>query len=218
MVFILCFEDILLLQDNRLLIKRGAEADIYLIQWYNKKAISKVRTPKPYRHRSLDNEIRKYRTIHEAAMSSAAKAAGILSPFIYFIDPFHAEIIMEFVQGKSVKDVLKPQLCYKMGIYAALLHTNNMVHGDLTTSNFIASKKVVLIDFGLSYYSTRIEDKAVDIRLIKQVFNSAHMPLYEDVYDSFIEGYLTVMGKKQTHRILESVSEIEQRGRYARVV
>jgi TP53 regulating kinase and related kinases len=218
MVFILCFEDILLLQDNRLLIKRGAEADIYLIQWYNKKAISKVRTPKPYRHRSLDDEIRKYRTIHEATMSSAAKAAGILSPFIYFIDPCQAEIIMEFVQGKSVKDVLKPQLCYKMGIYTALLHTNNMVHGDLTTSNFIASKKVVLIDFGLSYYSTRIEDKAVDIRLIKQVFSSAHMPLYEDVYDSFIEGYLTVMGKKKTHRILESVSEIEQRGRYARVV
>ena len=218
MVFILCFEDILLLQDSRLLIKRGAEADIYLIEWYSKKAISKVRTPKPYRHRSLDDEIRKYRTIHEAAMSSAAKAAGILSPFIYFIDPCQAEIVMEFVQGKSVKDVLKPQLCYKMGIYTALLHTNNMVHGDLTTSNFIASKKVVLIDFGLSYYSTRIEDKAVDIRLIKQVFSSAHMPLYEDVYDSFIEGYLTVMGKKKTHRILESVSEIEQRGRYARVV
>jgi TP53 regulating kinase and related kinases len=218
MVFILCFEDLLLLQDNRLLIKRGAEADIYLIQWYNKKAISKVRTPKPYRHRSLDNEIRKYRTIHEAAISSAVKAAGILSPFIYFIDPFQAEIIMEFVQGKSVKDVLKPQLCYKMGVYTALLHTNNIVHGDLTTSNFIASKQVVLIDFGLSYYSTRIEDKAVDIRLIRQVFSSAHMPLYDDVYDSFIEGYLTVMGKKKMHRILEIVSEIEQRGRYARVV
>lgn len=206
------------MQDKRLLIKRGAEADIYLIQWYNKKAISKVRIPKPYRHRSLDNEIRKYRTIHEAAMSSAAKEAGIISPFIYFTDPFQAEIIMEFIQGKSVKDVLTPQLSYKMGVYTALLHTNNIVHGDLTTSNFIASKKVVLIDFGLSYYSTRIEDKAVDIRLIRQVFSSAHTPLYKDVYESFIEGYLTVMGKKKMHRILESVSEIEQRGRYARVI
>jgi TP53 regulating kinase-like protein len=114
---------------------------------------------------------------------------------------------MEFVQGKSVKDVLKPQLCFKMGVYTALLHTNNIVHGDLTTSNFIASKQVVLIDFGLSYYSTRIEDKAVDIRLIRQVFSSAHMPLYEDVYDSFIEGYLTVMGKKKMHRILEGMRE-----------
>ncbi|HZC20264.1 MAG TPA: KEOPS complex kinase/ATPase Bud32 [Nitrososphaeraceae archaeon] len=206
------------MQDKRLLIKRGAEADIYLIQWYNKKAISKVRIPKPYRHRSLDNEIRKYRTIHEAAMSSAAKEAGIISPFIYFTDPFQAEIIMEFIQGKSVKDVLTPQLSYKMGVYTALLHTNNIVHGDLTTSNFIASKKVVLIDFGLSYYSTRIEDKAVDIRLIRQVFSSAHTPLYKDVYESFIEGYLTVVDKKKMHRILESVSEIEQRGRYARVI
>ena len=206
------------MQDKRLLIKRGAEADIYLIQWYNKKAISKVRIPKPYRHRSLDNEIRKYRTIHEAAMSSAAKEAGIISPFIYFTDPFQAEIIMEFIQGKSVKDVLTPQLSYKMGVYTALLHTNNIVHGDLTTSNFIASKKVVLIDFGLSYYSTRIEDKAVEIRLIRQVFSSAHTPLYKDVYESFIEGYLTVVDKKKMHRILESVSEIEQRGRYARVI
>jgi TP53 regulating kinase and related kinases len=206
-----------LLQDN-ILLKRGAEADIYLINWYDKKAISKVRTPKPYRHAALDNEIRKYRTIHEATMCSAAKVAGVISPFIYFVDPLHSEIIMEFVEGENMKDVLTPQLCYKIGVYTALLHINNIIHGDLTTSNFIASKKIVLIDFGLSFYSTRMEDKAADIRLIKQVLSSAHISIYEDAYESFTKGYLLVTGEKKTNKVLKNVEEIEKRGRYARIV
>jgi TP53 regulating kinase-like protein len=208
----------LLLQDNNTLLKRGAEADIYLINWYDKKAISKIRTPKPYRHVSLDNEIRKYRTIHEAIMCSAAKVAGVVSPFIYFMDPLHAEIIMEFVEGNNMKDVLTSQLSYKMGVYTALLHVNNIIHGDLTTSNFIAGKKIALIDFGLSYYSNRMEDKAVDIRLVKQAFSSAHISIFEDAFASFTKGYLSVTGEKKTHKVLENVEEIEKRGRYARVV
>ena len=204
--------------NKKVLIKKGAEADIYLINWYGKKAILKVRTPKPYRHKSLDNEIRRYRTIHEGSMISAAKLVGVSSPFIYFIDPLHAEIIMEFVHGRNLKEVITPQLCSKMGVYAAMLHANNIVHGDLTTSNFIAGKKIVLLDFGLSYYSERMEDKAVDVRLIKQVLSSAHISIYEDAYKGFIKGYSVVTGEKKTRKVLENVAEIEQRGRYARVI
>jgi TP53 regulating kinase-like protein len=206
------------LEYRKKLIKKGAEADIYLTGWYGKKVISKIRISKPYRHKSLDNKIRKHRTIREAEMISAAKVAGIASPFIYFIDPLHAEIIMEFVEGNNVKQVITPQLCSKIGIYTALLHANNIIHGDLTTSNFINGKRLVLLDFGLSYYSTRVEDRAVDIRLIKQVFSSAHISIYEDAYNSFMKGYSTIASKSRTNKVLENVSEIEQRGRYARVV
>jgi TP53 regulating kinase and related kinases len=209
---------IILLNRKKILIKKGAEADIYLINWYGKKAISKIRVPKYYRHRLLDKEIRRQRTIHEATMISAAKKTGVISPFIYFIDPLHAEIIMEFIEGINVKDVVTPQLCFKIGYYAALLHDNNIIHGDLTTSNFIFSKKVVLVDFGLSYYSSRLEDKAVDIRLIKQAFSSAHNSIYEDAYKCFTKGYSQIAGKKKTEKILQKVAEIEQRGRYARVI
>jgi TP53 regulating kinase-like protein len=209
---------IILLNRKKTLLKKGAEANIYIINWYGKKAISKIRVAKHYRHKLLDNEIRRHRTIREADMIYAAKKTGVISPFIYFIDPSHAEIIMEFIEGINVKEVVTPQLCSKIGRYAALLHDNNIIHGDLTTSNFILSKKIVLVDFGLSYYSSRLEDKAVDIRLIKQVFSSAHKSIYEDAYRCFIIGYSQIAGKKKTENILEKVVEIERRGRYARVI
>jgi TP53 regulating kinase and related kinases len=198
------------------LAKKGAEADIYITEWAGKKAVSKVRAPKPYRHPELDAAIRKHRTIHEANFISAAKAAGVMTPFVHFVDPVGAEIIMEFVQGDNVRDAIAPDLCYGMGRYAALLHASNIIHGDLTTSNFIADKKLVLLDFGLSYYSERKEDMATDIRLIKEVLTSAHIAV-KKAFPRFVEGYASVAGKKRTDKILENVKEIEQRGRYARV-
>lgn len=198
------------------LVKRGAEADIYLVEWAGMTAVSKVRTEKPYRHRKLDQTIRKHRTVHEASFMSAAKSAGVMSPFVHFVDPVNAEIIMEFVQGDNVRDSLTPDLCYEMGRYAAMLHASNIIHGDLTTSNFIAGKKLVLLDFGLSYYSERTEDMATDIRLIKEVFTSAHIAV-KKAFSRFVEGYASVAGKKKADKILENVREIERRGRYARV-
>jgi TP53 regulating kinase-like protein len=66
---------------NRLpvLIKKGSEADLYLIDWYDKQAISKLRTKRSYRHPLLDRELRYRRTIHEAEMLSKAKEIGIRS-------------------------------------------------------------------------------------------------------------------------------------------
>jgi len=162
------------LHQRKLLIKKGAEADIYLIDWYGRKAISKVRTPKPYRHKSLDDSIRKNRTIHEGNMLSCAKMIGIRSPFIYFIDPVRAEIVMEFIEGKNAKEMMTHDLAYRIGRYAGLLHSNNIIHGDLTTSNFIVGKKLVLLDFGLAFHSVRNEDKAVDVKLIKTILKSAY--------------------------------------------
>ena len=199
-----------------ILVKRGAEADIYIVDWDNKKAVSKVRSPKSYRHQELDLAIRKYRTIHEARFMSAAKSAGVMTPFVHFVDPVRAEIIMEFIEGRSVRDVLTPDICYKIGRYAALLHARNIIHGDLTTSNFVMNKRLVLLDFGLSYYSERTEDMATDIRLIKEVFTSAHISV-RNAFPCFVEGYTSVAGRKKTDKILENVTTIEQRGRYARM-
>jgi TP53 regulating kinase and related kinases len=199
-----------------LLIKRGAEADIYIVEWNSKKAVSKVRSPKSYRHPDLDAAIRKYRTIHEASFMSAAKSAGVMTPFVYFVDPVKAEIIMEFIEGQNVRDALTPDICYKIGRCAALLHASNIIHGDLTTSNFVMNKRLVLLDFGLSYYSERTEDMATDIRLIKEVFTSAHIAVRKAL-PRFVEGYASVVGTKKIDKTLENVRKIEQRGRYARM-
>jgi TP53 regulating kinase-like protein len=203
---------------QQLLVKRGAEADIFLTEWGGQKAISKVRAPKLYRHRELDAEIRKHRTIYESNFLSAAKVAGVRSPYVYFVDPVKAEIIMEFVEGKTVRDAITTAICIDLGRYAALLHSSNIMHGDLTTSNFILHDKhgLALLDFGLAYYSERTEDAATDIRLIKEAFTSAHIEV-KRAFENFVEGYSSVRGKNTTGRILENVKEIERRGRYARV-
>lgn len=198
------------------LAKKGAEADIYFVEWGGRKAVSKVRSPKPYRHEALDSTIRKHRTIHEASFMSAAKSAGVASPFVHFVDPARAEIIMEFMEGQNVRDAITPDLCHEIGRYAAMLHASSIIHGDLTTSNFITGSKLVLLDFGLSYYSERAEDMATDIRLIKEVFTSAHIAVKE-AFPRFMEGYASVAGEKKAAKLLENVKEIEQRGRYARV-
>jgi TP53 regulating kinase and related kinases len=198
------------------LIKRGAEADIYIIEWDGRKAVSKVRSPKSYRHPELDSAIRKHRTIHEASFISIAKLAGVMTPFVYFVDPAKAEIIMEFVQGQNAKETLTSDICYEIGCCAALLHASNIIHGDLTTSNFLVKGTLILLDFGLSYYSERTEDKATDIRLIKEVFTSAHIS-NKKAFPCFVEGYVSIAGRKNTDKILENVRNIEQRGRYARM-
>ncbi|HEX2014604.1 MAG TPA: KEOPS complex kinase/ATPase Bud32, partial [Nitrososphaera sp.] len=172
---------------------------------------------KPYRNRSLDSAIRKHRTIHEAKFISDAKSAGVLSPFIYFVDPVNAEIIMEFIEGRNVRETVTPALCSRIGRYAGMLHAVNIIHGDLTTSNFIVNRnRLVIIDFGLAFYSERTEDAATDVRLIKAVFASAHVKVTH-AFDHFIAGYSNVLGEKKTKMVLRNVAEIEQRGRYARV-
>src|SRR3712207_8858397 len=51
----------------------------------------------------------------------------------------------------NARDMLTLDICYKIGRCAALLHANNIIHGDLTTSNFVINKeRLVLLDFGLS--------------------------------------------------------------------
>jgi TP53 regulating kinase and related kinases len=202
--------------EKRLLIKKGAEANIYITKWYGKEAVVKTRLAKPYRHTSLDTQIRRRRSVNEAQMLSVAKIAGVRCPFVYFMDPVRCEIVMEFIAGRNAKEIMNAELSLEMGKYTGLLHSKNVVHGDLTTSNFIVSSTLVLLDFGLSFYSQRNEDKAVDVRLIKEVFSSAHYPIYPSLFENFLTGYLEIMDEKRAKKILEKVSDIERRGRYAR--
>jgi TP53 regulating kinase-like protein len=148
-------------------------------------------------------------------MLSVAKTAGVFSPFVYFVDPAACEIVMEYIPGKNAKDIMNAGLSRQMGKYAGFLHSNNIVHGDLTTSNFIVGNRLVLVDFGLSFYSERLEDKAVDVRLIKEIYSSAHFAMFESLFENFLSGYSDIMGERGTRKVLEKVSDIEGRGRYA---
>jgi TP53 regulating kinase and related kinases len=193
---------------------KGAESNIYLTKWYNKKAISKIRIPKIYRHRMLDDDLRKRRTISESKMITLAKEFGLRTPYIYFVDPFRAEIVMEFISGTRASKVLTSSICNEIGKFVSTLHLFNIIHGDLTPANFIVNRKITMIDMGLSFHSTRREDKAMDIRLFKEILKSTYYRYYSEFFGDFLDGYKSV-NSKELDKILERIDEIETRKRYA---
>ncbi|MDE1766020.1 MAG: Kae1-associated serine/threonine protein kinase [Thaumarchaeota archaeon] len=204
------------------LVKKGAEADIYLTTWNGKKSILKIRKRKEYRNEILDNRIRTSRTMREAKMISEVKQLGISTPLVYFVDQKKFEIYLQFVEGKLVRDLSNKMIvgtCEKIGKIVGILHKNGVMHGDLTTSNFILSRNnLVILDFGLSQRTDRVEDHAIDLRLFKEVLNSAHVEIVGHAWSSFLRGYGKIMGSQKKEQVVLQVSVIEKRGRYANVV
>lgn len=204
------------------LLKKGAEADIYLTLWNGKKSILKIREKKDYRNSILDKRIREHRTIRESSIISDVKSFGIPSPIVYYVDTKACKIYMQHISGNLVRDLPKTAViktCRDIGKIVGTLHNNGIMHGDLTTSNFIVmNNKVFVIDFGLAQRTEKIEDHAIDLRLFKEILNSAHADIMEKSWASFLGGYRNAVGESRKNRVLSQVSVIEGRGRYANVV
>ena len=204
------------------LIKKGAEADIYETKWDNSNAILKIRKIKNYRNPHLDLKIRKQRTIKESQIKAQVKSFGIPAPLVYFVNLNKSSIIMQKIPGKPVHDLPDSkiiQCCVQIGKLVGTLHKNGIMHGDLTTSNFILSKDTIyVIDFGLSQNTIKSEDHAVDLRLIKEILNSAHARIFEKSWNNFLIGYKSIVGNAKFVKITNLVTNIEMRGRYATVV
>ncbi len=204
------------------LVKKGAEADIYVTIWNGLDSILKIRKKKDYRVHSLDMRIRTLRTIREAKMISETKSFGITTPLVYFVDEKKCEIYLQLIKGKLVRDLPLNKIikiCTEIGKIVGTLHKNGIMHGDLTTSNFILSDQgLVILDFGLSQKTDKIDDYAIDLRLFKEVLNSAHAQIVEDAWVFFVLGYRKILGNMLTEKVLSHVSVIEKRGRYANVV
>ena len=204
------------------LLKKGAEADLYQTKWQNSKAILKIRKIKNYRNSLLDLKIRKQRTIKECQMISFVKSFGIPTPLIYFVNLKTTSIMMQEIPGTPVHDLPEStivEVSKDIGKLVGTLHKNGVMHGDLTTSNFILFKNTVfVIDFGLSQNTIKSEDHAVDLRLIKEILNSAHAKIMLSSWKNFLHGYKSVVGNAYYAKITKLVSDIESRGRYAEVV
>ena len=206
-----------------MLIKKGAEASLYLEDWYGRKAVLKKRAPKRYRIPELDREIQSRRTKHEPQVIHRAQEAGVPTPIVLFVDVKEATIVMEYVEGEQVKQVLNglPQderrrLCTHIGELVGKLHSSGIVHGDLTTSNMILTPmgRVVFVDFGLSEQTWEAEARGVDLHLMKMAIASTHFMHADECFDAVMAGYRKSAGKKAMDEVLGKVSEIERRGRY----
>jgi TP53 regulating kinase-like protein len=204
------------------LIKKGAEADIYQGTWNNNNAIFKIRKIKNYRNSLLDSKIRKQRTLKESQILSQVKSFGIPTPLVYFVNLKKSLIIMQEIPGKPINDLSESkivELSKEIGKLVGMLHKNGVMHGDLTTSNFILFENTVyVIDFGLSQNTIKPEDHAVDLRLIKEILNSAHVKIMEPAWKNFLMGYKSIVGNVRYFKIIKLVSDIESRGRYAEVI
>ena len=201
--------------------KWGAEAIREEGKWFDLDVIRKIRVAKEYRIAQLDNELRNSRTITESRLLIAAKKIGVPTPYIYEIDLKEATIVMENIEGVIVKELLnsnipdkeKIAIVKEIGRLVGKLHSGEIIHGDLTTSNILLKdNKITFIDFGLGKFSSAVEDHAVDILLIKKCFTSTHTNRDKQFFKAFQEGYK--LSKDNANSVFKRAVKVEARGRH----
>ena len=196
---------------------QGAEAIITK----NNNEIIKERFSKAYRLPHLDESLRKFRTRREAKVLTKLDTLNFPAPKMHEFSDKRMTLVMDFVPGRQLKEVLKEgddyqSLALEIGNRVGELHGADIVHGDLTTSNMIQHKetsKIHLLDFGLSQFSNKVEDKAVDLFLMERSLESTHYNI-PDLFTKVIEGYKQSCPSAAI--VLQRLEEVRKRGRNKR--
>ncbi|KAG8007335.1 TP53-regulating kinase, partial [Nibea albiflora] len=153
-------------------------------------------------------------------------SSGIPAPVVYFVDYtshciFLEEIIgsstvrdhiMSTQQSDSCKELELERLAERMGHILAKMHDEDVIHGDLTTSNMLlrcslenGESDLVLIDFGLSYISALPEDKGVDLYVLEKAFLSTH-PNTEALFEKLLKSYTAASRKSSA--VIKKLDEV----------
>ncbi len=188
---------------------QGAEAKIFL----KNNLIIKNRIKKSYRLPELDKKIRKSRTKAETKLLT--KASKIIPSVKPLPTKEFDKIKIPFINGIKLSDELnnfelkkQKEIFKQIGKSISELHKEGLIHGDLTTSNMIYKNgEVYFIDFGLGFHSNKIEDKAVDIHVLKQALEAKHFQNWEKLFTAVKQGY-------KNKQVLERLKKVEKRGRY----
>lgn len=192
------------------MIEQGAEAKIFL----EDNVIVKERFAKGYRLSEIDVKLRKFRTRREAKVLDKLQAINFPSPKLHEMCDTAMTLRMEMIEGNKLRDILYQNplaLSEEMGKKIGILHTQGIIHGDLTTSNMILEKEIKFIDFGLSFFSTKDEDKAVDLHLFRQALESRHHTMWEKCFEAALKGYR--LGNVDYSSVLTRLEKVESRGR-----
>ncbi|KIK46840.1 hypothetical protein CY34DRAFT_75277, partial [Suillus luteus UH-Slu-Lm8-n1] len=189
----------------------------------------KHRFRKNYRHPSLDASLTRQRIAGEARALMRCMRSGVTVPGIRMVDVNEGVLGIEWIDGKSVRQLLPGRnghtligLCSSfvdalmdmIGVEIAKMHLADIIHGDLTTSNMMLRKQtsdLVLIDFGLAYHSTLVEDKAVDLYVLERAFASTH-PDSEPLFAGVLHAYEKRMGNHWMP-IKKRLDDVRLRGR-----
>ncbi|XP_072013537.1 EKC/KEOPS complex subunit Tp53rkb-like [Amphiura filiformis] len=212
------------------LIKQGAEAKIYRGVFMGRPCIAKQRFKKKYRHPTLDAKLTNKRIVQEVRSILRCRKQGITTPTVFFVDQENQCIYMEDIQDSvTVRDFIRrlqkstspddqtalQELADKIGSVLASMHSCDIIHGDLTTSNMLlrqpeSSSPLILIDFGLSQISTLHEDKGVDLYVLERAFLSTH-PNTEELFERVLKVY--GQSYKKSADVLKKLEDVRQRGR-----
>ncbi len=190
-----------------MMIAEGAEANVYRCTFMNMPAIAKRRIRKQYRIESLDTYLRTHRTKIEAKIMMAL-AGKINLPRVLAVSS--DTIYMDFIEGKRLSIMTDEKAIGRhveeSGHWLAVMHDNDITHGDFTPANIMANgNSAYVIDFGLSYFTGSIEDKAIDLLLMKRSIS-------KELFSIFIHGYDSAA--KDSKPAKKKLAEIELRGRY----
>jgi TP53 regulating kinase-like protein len=207
------------------IIAQGAEAILSREKRDGQVVVVKRRPQKSYRIKEIDASLRRSRQRREEKVILTLTKARVPVPKILGSDEQEMSLSLEFIDGPKVRDVIdKEPIRYAeaIGGLLAAMHKAGIAHGDPTTSNFVvkenpktAHKTVVVIDFGLSVFTKKIEDFAVDMHLLHQVFTGTHTLVATDAWSAAKHAYVKAWpeGKKVIDWL---ESRVEKRGRNKR--
>lgn len=222
------------------LVSQGAEAKLTIGQFNGKQCLVKERFVKHYRHADLDKHLTRERMRAESKTISRCRAAGLNVPSVFHMDLDERKIYLEyFVDSITAKayindiasdastnadDKRLQRLAKEIGACIGTMHANNIIHGDLTTSNLLLNPiqtngdskdfseyQLILIDFGLSSYSQNTEQKGVDLYVLERALLSTHSSLpqlFEQILDAYKES-----NSKNCQETIAKFDEVRARGR-----
>jgi TP53 regulating kinase-like protein len=202
------------------IIYQGAEAKICKSKYMNFDVVKKRRIKKSYRIKEIDDRLIHFRTKEESKLISEARNYGVSVPIIFDVDTQNGIITMEYLKGKRIKDILndltdkeRNRICRMIGESIAKFHNNDIIHGDITTSNMIyQDDRIHFIDFGLGEKNGEIEAKGVDLHVLMEAIESTHSK-YSDCFEYVLEGYKNKLNK-DADLVIKKIAEIVKRGRY----
>jgi len=221
------------------IIGRGAEAILYK----KGDILIKERIKKGYRIDEIDEKLRLQRTKFESRIMLRARRHGINVPNVIktkeykiFMEFINGKRLKEFLNKTT--SFKRKEISKEIGRNIGILHSAGIVHGDLTTSNMILKEKdfgtkipkieiqsqdnrkrnhrylVYFIDFGLAFHSLSVEDRAIDLHLLHQAYQSTHFKYIEELWTSTLEGYKEMF--EDWKNVLSRLKQIRKRGRYSK--
>lgn len=205
---------------KEILLYQGAEAKICKSKYMGFDVVQKRRINKSYRIKEIDNRLISFRTKEEAKLMTESRLHGISVPIIYDVDLENGVIIMEYLDGDRIKDILNDlseeeriRICKMIGESIAKFHNNDIIHGDITTSNMILlDDRIHFIDFGLGEKNSEMEAKGVDLHVLMEALESTHSQ-YPNCFDYVLDGYRKGL-KGDADLVVKKVEDIVKRGRY----